>query len=216
MKDREIVLAAMAAGGSEAVFDPVQIQKFIFLIDREIPDWVNGPHFDFKPYHYGPFDKTLYDVLGALADGDWVAIDRTGQYPKYVLTTSGLKEGRSLLAPLPGPVVRYLARASSWVRLMTFRQLLAAIYDHYPDMAANSIVRQDMFRRQTRSKSWTIPSLLNGAARTLDFGGRLTSYPQRWTHVRNDARAIKQDWEVVGEDLEGAMGACYRSQISES
>ena len=62
----EIVLAAVAAGGSGARFFPVQLQKLLFLIDREIPELVHGPHFRFIPYYYGPFDKGLYVELGRL------------------------------------------------------------------------------------------------------------------------------------------------------
>ena len=56
----QVVLAAMAAGGPGAGFFPIQLQKVLFLIDREIHEFVNGPHFHFIPYHYGPCDKDIY------------------------------------------------------------------------------------------------------------------------------------------------------------
>jgi hypothetical protein len=37
MNRSDAVLAAMAAAGENATFTPVQIQKLMFLIDREIP-----------------------------------------------------------------------------------------------------------------------------------------------------------------------------------
>lgn len=40
MTRNQIVLTAMAAGGHRASFNPVQMQKCLFLINREIPDWI--------------------------------------------------------------------------------------------------------------------------------------------------------------------------------
>lgn len=47
----DIVLAGMAAAGPSTKFDAVQLQKLFFLIDREIPQLIDGPHFDFRPCH---------------------------------------------------------------------------------------------------------------------------------------------------------------------
>ena len=58
MTRKEVVLAALAPA-KHAPHSPVQVQKLIFLIDRNIPREVGGPHFDFQPYNYGPFDKAV-------------------------------------------------------------------------------------------------------------------------------------------------------------
>jgi len=52
----DLVLAALAAGGVGASYSPVQVQKLLFLIDREAANLVDGPHFSFRPYDYGPFE----------------------------------------------------------------------------------------------------------------------------------------------------------------
>ena len=47
---------AMAAAGAGVRFDPVRLQKFFFLLDRELDGECGCPHFAFRPYRYGPFD----------------------------------------------------------------------------------------------------------------------------------------------------------------
>lgn len=65
----EVVLLAMAAGGAGTLFEPARIRILLFLIDREIPEPFGGPHFDFRPYDYGPFDGAIYDELDTLSAG---------------------------------------------------------------------------------------------------------------------------------------------------
>ena len=68
MTREEFILAAMAPGANYC-YSPVQVQKLLFLLDRQIPREVNGPHFHFEPYHYGPFDSSVYSQLEQLANG---------------------------------------------------------------------------------------------------------------------------------------------------
>ena len=69
-----VVLMAMAARVRGTRFDPVRIQKLLFLIDREAGTNFDGPHFDFRPYLYGPFDKAVFDELDALRHAGEVGI----------------------------------------------------------------------------------------------------------------------------------------------
>ena len=94
----------------------MQIQKLLFLIDREIPEQVGGPHFRFVPYHYGPFDERVYGVLHLLERKGQVTVDRTGPYPCYALTDLGLKEGLGILRTLAPTASDYLTQAADWVR----------------------------------------------------------------------------------------------------
>ena len=52
--EENLVLAALAAGGENATFSPVQVQKLLFVLDREASPHIDGPHFNFIPYDYGP------------------------------------------------------------------------------------------------------------------------------------------------------------------
>ncbi len=216
MERYQVVLAAMAAGGPGARFNPVQVQKNLFLIDREIPDRVAGPHFNFEPYDHGPFDKAVYEVLDSLAREDQVSIDRTNRYRTYTLTGSGFERGTAVLGELPEPVARYMREAARWVRSLTFGRLLAPIYQHYPDMEVNSIVPNMASRYPRASRLFPIPSFLSGMARTFDFMGTLDEYQPGWRDRRHDALAIHGDWAAVGNDLEVAMESHFWKRPHES
>jgi hypothetical protein len=136
MTRREIVLAALAPanGGS---FTPVQVQKLFFLIDREAADLVGGPYFNFRPYHYGPFDKAVYFELDSLSQEGLVDINNDGR--SYSLTSNGQDLGRTLLIGLPKNAREYVERACDFVRRQSFSSLVSAIYKAYPDMRINSV-----------------------------------------------------------------------------
>jgi uncharacterized protein YwgA len=139
---QELVLAAMAAGGRYAVFSPAHVQKLFFLIDREAPQWVDGPHFDFKPYDYGPFDRAVYDELANLKSDGLVEIDHNGWYRTYSLTEDGFVEGGRALAQVAPPATAYIEQVVAWVKARNFKSLVSAIYAKYPEMRANSIFRE--------------------------------------------------------------------------
>ena len=209
MTSNQVVLTAMAAGGSHASFDPVQMQKYLFLIDREIPRWIDGPHFRFQPYDYGPFDKEVYAVLDSLAQENLVHIDDTRRYRRYSLTDSGLKLGITMLDSLPESVSRYLINVARWVRCLSFRQLLTAIYQRYPDMAVKSVIPDVAPHNPRLGKLFPTPSFSTGLARTFDFMGILDEYWPVWRDSRHDALAINDDWTAVGDDFRTAMTSYY-------
>lgn len=138
---RELVLAALAAGDGEA-HDPVEIQKMLFLVDRKIPEEVDGPHFDFRPYNYGPFDREVYEELEN-ADGDGlVRMIPRGTWSEYELTDEGMEAGREALEALSERGQRYLRTASEFVRTLSFNELVSVIYKSFPDMRENSVFEQ--------------------------------------------------------------------------
>lgn len=203
----EIVLAAMAAGGPEARYDPVRVQKLFFLLDREIPQYIDGPCFHFEPYHYGPFDKAVYEELDELAKQGMINIDTTGRYNQYSLTDSGHARGVAVLRTLLEPAARYTEDVAKWIRFVPFKHLLLAIYRQYPDMAVNSIIPQAASGRSHALFRFTMPSFLSGMARTLDFMGTLDDYRWGMSDERLDALAAYHDWSAVGDDLGTAMTA---------
>lgn len=139
MTRSDVVLAVMAAGGPSATFGPVQIQKLLFLVDREFPGAVGGPHFDFRPYDYGPFDRAVYSTLELLSAPGKVAIDHSGRYRHYVLTPDGFAAGTQILATLPPEASTFIQKAATWIRSVNFNQLVSTIYQYYPEMRVNSI-----------------------------------------------------------------------------
>ena len=136
----EVVLAALAPSQGKQ-HSPVQVQKLLFLLDREAAKPVNGPHFNFEPYNYGPFDKAVYQVLNELDENGLVTIRSGGWQRTYALTPTGQNEGDSLLDGLSDSAKDYIRRASFFVLKLNFLQLVSAIYKAYPDMRKNSILR---------------------------------------------------------------------------
>ena len=154
MNKDKFVLVAMAPAGIGA-FSRVQIQKTLFLLDRNIGKLTGGPYFDFKPYHYGPFDAEVYRVLESLESRGLVAIARDPRQPSpmHTLTSTGLTKGQEELARLDQQMQDYIRNTVAFVRSVTFAELLSAIYDAYPEMAANSVVaRRDLVGYPTGSR----------------------------------------------------------------
>ena len=141
MKARDIVLAGLAVG-KDATYTPVQVQKLFFLLDQEIPKLIRGPHFDFKPYNYGPFDKKVYDVLQELASDGLVDLVPDFTWTSYQLTEEGREEGEAILEGLNERARTYIIKCSNFVRRLSFSQLVAAIYKAYPKMRENSVFSQ--------------------------------------------------------------------------
>ena len=142
MDRRDYVLAVLAAADG-ASLGPVQVQKLFFLLDERIPELVGGPHFDFKPCAYGPFDARIYHDLDALARSELVEISTAGfaRFRTYRATPAGQTRGSELLGALPDNAAAYIRKLSEWVRSLSFASLVSAIYQAYPAMRANSVFR---------------------------------------------------------------------------
>lgn len=140
MERLEFVLAAMAPAGTDP-YSPVQIQKLLFLLDVNVADATGGPHFNFEPYDYGPFDKQVYRELDALGSDNLVEIGPSiGLKTKtFRLTCDGEALGQEALCALSPPIQTYIKEASDFVRSLSFSQLVSAIYAAYPDMSVNSV-----------------------------------------------------------------------------
>lgn len=142
MQRRQLVLAVLATAGTDA-WTPVQVQKVFFLIDRKIPERVSGPHFNFRPYDYGPFDPQVYRELEELEATGLATIGATDPFSmrEYRLTGAGQREGRRLLESFSADVRGYFERAARFVRTRSFPELVSAIYEAFPDMRVNSVFR---------------------------------------------------------------------------
>jgi uncharacterized protein YwgA len=136
----DIVLAALSPAGS-VPHTPVQVQKLLFLVDRNLASLIGGPKFNFEPYHYGPFDQEVYSTLGELARQGLVEITRSssGNWREYRLTPEGQSRGRAVQVRLDRRAQSYLETASNFVRSLSFTDLVSAIYKAYPEMRARSV-----------------------------------------------------------------------------
>ena len=197
----DLLTAAFAAAGPGAAFDPIRVQKLLFLIDREVSERIGGPFFDFRPYHYGPFDRTIYDVIGRLVASGDARVDSSGLYPRYLLADPGHRRGTAVLASFPEEVADYFGRAARWVRMIPYRRMLAAICQQYPEMAVNSVVRHLGSERRTRREN----PFIRGMTRAFDITGTMHRSPDRAVGLESEAEAIGAAWRAVGDHLEDAM-----------
>jgi hypothetical protein len=141
MTRRELLLVAMASGGASE-YTPVQIQKLMFLIEKNIGERVGGERFQFVAYDYGPFDASIYEELRALK-----AIELVNGFPtsrgweKYSLSPGGVKQGIELSIKLEAGLFDYMKQISEFVRSLSFSSLVSAVYKAYPEMKVNSVFR---------------------------------------------------------------------------
>lgn len=139
MKRSDYVLAVMAA--AQEPLTPVQVQKLFFILDQKIAPKVGGPHFRFVPYNYGPFDPIVYDELAQLTAQGLVVVDSSGQTRHYGVAPDGVLPGLNTFKAMPADAQDYVRRLVSWIRSVSFKQLVSAVYETWPAMKANSIFR---------------------------------------------------------------------------
>ena len=141
MTKRDLLLAALAAGAG-AEHSPVQIQKLIFLVERNVAADLGGASFAFVPYDYGPFDSSIYTELQALEFAGMANSETTDRgWKKYKLTTYGQAQGDTYLATMPGRAAQYIRDVSQFVRRLSFAELVSSVYKAYPDMKVNSVFK---------------------------------------------------------------------------
>ncbi len=194
---KDIVTAALAAGGSEAALDVIRLQSLVFLIDEVVSERIGGPFFSFEPYHYGPFDHQIIAVISAMVTEGDACIDASGT----TLTRAGRHQGDAMLCSFPEPVADYFQRAARWVRFVPLRPMLAAIDREFPEMTANNKIRLSRARRPTRS----VHPFVLGMAQALNPPDALLHLSESHTSVVSDEEAIADIWHSVGDDVEAAL-----------
>lgn len=141
MTSQQFILAIMSTSNG-ASYSPVKIQKLFFLLDKQLGKKVGGPYFNFRPYHYGPFDKNLYHDIKALRDQRLIEIDdATLNSPRiFRLTEKGQELGELLIKDIKDKNnLGKIKELDAFVRNESFRGLVSYIYKEYPEMQANSI-----------------------------------------------------------------------------
>ena len=120
----------------------MQLQKVLFLLGKELASEV-GPEkfYDFTPYNYGPFDKTVYRDAEDLAERGSVAISAPSGFRRYAPTPEGLAAHEAEIKErAPKRAVAYLEKIGCIGRRgFLFSALVSAIYSRYPEFRANSV-----------------------------------------------------------------------------
>ena len=142
MNRHDVVLVVLACAEDGHTYSPVQIQKALFILSEEAPDIFDADSkFNFQAYDYGPFDKDIYAELEALSREELVEIGVNPQLTRktYAVSPEGRRVAYALHAGLSEDQINFTVRVSSFVRRLSFADLVSAIYEAYPDMKENSV-----------------------------------------------------------------------------
>lgn len=140
MERQELVVLAVSAGGSR-VLTPVQLQKSIFLISEANLPGIPDSLYNFEPYHYGPFDATIYKDADHLHEKGLVlrAPSREGAWTDTMITPDGLQRAIKLQGELDSSTTEKIREIVAHVQSLSFNELLKDIYDKHPEYQVNSV-----------------------------------------------------------------------------
>lgn len=141
MNKLDLLLTALAAG-EKSEYTPVQIQKLMFLLDKNISNRMGGPFYNFRPYDYGPFDASIYEDLRELEHQGYISTSPSSRgWKKHQLTDLGLAKANEFSEKIDPSIFNYFKEVSKFVRSLSFAELVSSIYKAYPDMKVNSIFK---------------------------------------------------------------------------
>lgn len=141
---QEALLVFLGADGGGKL-DPIRVQKGLFILAKETPqDWLpSEARYSFEPYHYGPYSSTLYHDLDELDRLGYVAATvvpgRSWNY--YSLSSEGARLYQQVSEKMDPKTVEYFRRIRKFIDKLSFRKLLTAVYEQYPDYAVNSVFK---------------------------------------------------------------------------
>ncbi len=210
---REIVVAALAAGGPGATFDPLQLQVLLFLIDRTVPDRIGGPFFGFRPGPLGPIDDLIYQLVEEMATAGDAVIDRSEPTTLFRLTDAGHTKGEAVLATLEPSVADYFGRVARWTLLVPHRPMLRSVFHAYPEMATKCVVPDWAKKAPKRQATeYGLHPFAEGFVRAFDFFGFMRRPQPPKPKPKSDGEAIRKVWRDVGGFLEDAMVKVGKSE----
>jgi uncharacterized protein len=138
-QDDVLLLIADGASGGYPL-DPIRLMKGGFIVSQ-IGAEAWRPLFNFRPYHYGPFDSSVYGATDRLVAGGLLAATPAGRHNTYAVTDAGHEHASELEKLVGEPAAGWLRSIGSYVTSRSFADLLKEIYETYPDFAVNSRVR---------------------------------------------------------------------------
>lgn len=121
---------------------PIQLQKSLFLIGRNLPSEVGEDYYEFVPYNYGPFDARVYSDAQSLVSQRFAQVIQVAgkNWSHYAITETGHNMADHIReTELSERASKYISTVVKWVQSLSFAQLLAAIYKAYPEYKAKSV-----------------------------------------------------------------------------
>lgn len=141
MENKDITLLVIEAASNEGL-SPIQIQKSLFLIGQCSVRWLPRDFYKFEPYDYGPFSVEVYDDMQTMVDEKLVfSVPVGGQnWSKYIISPEGRARAQKIKQKkMRADLVEYIGAVVSWVKSLTFSELVRAIYANFPETKVNSV-----------------------------------------------------------------------------
>jgi uncharacterized protein len=141
MERRDWTLLVLDKAGPTGL-SPIQLQKTLFLVGKNLGDEVGADYYEFVPYNYGPFDARVYqDAEYLMVHGFAQMVQMSGRrWSYYTITSLGHGVAYHMIeAELSERADQYLTKVVAWVQSLSFSQLLTAIYKAYPEYKAKSV-----------------------------------------------------------------------------
>jgi hypothetical protein len=162
----DLILLLLAApsrvsSAKDRIHGVTRLEKLLFLADKEtdIAGRVEDA-FRFRPYHYGPYSKELYEAVELLEEAGLISEERVyegrtldemeeatagqleleGTERRFLLTPDG-KAVAGLLAEHHKDVTKALAGIKERYAAMPLRRLIRYVYGAYPDYAEASRIK---------------------------------------------------------------------------
>jgi hypothetical protein len=140
-RENWLLLSLLAA--KEKGLTPVQLQKVLFVFGRRRPDTVRDSYYDFKPYHYGPFDSAVYADADMLAARELIAVDQSNgrSLRTYRLTPEGHAAAATARNATDPREVEFMGKVVEWAQRLSFSSLVRSVYEEFPEMREHSVFR---------------------------------------------------------------------------
>ena len=123
-----------------AIFSPIQLQKGIFLISKNLPELFEI-NYNFMPYDYGPYDADVYADIKQLEKEELAKIFfiSSPSHNSYVATHLGFKYTQNY--EISNRAKNYIKEVVEWILPLTMSRIIGAIVRQYPEYSANMIFR---------------------------------------------------------------------------
>ena len=108
---------------------PVQIQKLFFLLEKRL----GKKYFDFRPHHYGPYDRYLTKILDFSDKIESLNINGVTHYK--IKENSIVRDNSTFNEQQKNFTIEMI----NFVKDLSFKELCMSIYKEFPDMAVNSV-----------------------------------------------------------------------------
>jgi hypothetical protein len=125
---------------------PVQLQKILFLLSRNLTDEQLGVEsfYHFEPYDYGPFSSEVYSDAEELEARGLMSITLAdhARFRLYGLTPIGAKAAAECELMMSREVRSYVDELVTFAISLSFNELVKAVYRAYPEMKVNSVFKE--------------------------------------------------------------------------